>query len=450
MTQNLNDKDDLDPCPDEEVLTEYFEGGDSEDVRRIIKNHLKFCASCRSKLESMDKSANTPDEKMVEILAHRLKQRQQQILQKQSRGPVLGTIWRTVPESEQDLYGPMVIVIDEKKYKTDIVQVAEISEDIPQAIETDMILEPTESRLSFRCMIRTGNSFFTEKKNLKTFAGELSPSLTEKVVIFCKAQSFFNENVPLSEYVFLKDRVGSKLMRRRGVSSGMPVTKDDDSRLNFLEQSKQRCSYLHYEQEMPRSDVATEPVAARIAGGKVRSSLVKNLWPIAAMILVAVVSVKITQLIMEANFKSRMPVTAAERVAAEQMRQVKFDPVKGQAVLAAVQSQDMAVLKKLLQDEQYVNYRDDKTGITPLLTGVSAGVLGTVAFLIAKKAFVNAADNKGETPLIEAAKNGNRDMVELLLKNGADARMYDMDGRTALYWALANKHDDIAEMLRPL
>jgi len=138
----------------------------------------------------------------------------------------------------------MVIVIDENNDKRDIVRVAEISEDILQAIETDMILEPKQSGLSFRCMVRTGNIFFTNKNHLKTFAGRLSPSLTTTVVIFCKAQSFFNDNVQLSEYMFVRDRNGNKLMRRRGVTSGMPVTKDDDSRLNFLEESKQRCSYL--------------------------------------------------------------------------------------------------------------------------------------------------------------------------------------------------------------
>ena len=385
----------------------------------------------------------------------------------------------------------MVIVIDENKDETGIVRVVEISEDIPQAIETDMILQPTESGLSFRCMVRTGNIFFTDKKNLKTFAGRLSPSLTTTVVRFCKTQYHFNDKVPLSEYVFIRDQEGNELMSRRGVTSGMLVTKDDDSRLNFLEQSKQRCSYLHYDQEMSGFAVAPEEEAARSGAqlfdlGKARrakelkdavvkrageifgSSLVKKLWPIAAMILVAIVTAKTTQVILEGenlDLKKRNTELLAvqdgisERLAqAEKRREgpviamsvgrLEFDSVKGKAVLEAVHSGDMDALEELLQEKKYVGYRDDETGITPLYMAASEGQTAVANFLIEKGANVNAVDREGQTPLMKAAMKGDRGMVELLLKNGADVRMSDMGGRTALYWALADKHDDIVKLLR--
>jgi hypothetical protein len=130
------------------------------------------------------------------------------------------------------------------------------------------------------------------------------------------------------------------------------------------------------------------------------------------------------------------------------MRALEVDSVKGKAVLEAVHSGDMAALKNLLGEEQYVNYRDDETGNTPLLVAASQGKMDAAKFLIEKGAYVNAVDREGQTPLMKAAVKGDMGMVELLLNKGADVRMSDMGGRTALYWALANKHDDIANLLR--
>lgn len=130
------------------------------------------------------------------------------------------------------------------------------------------------------------------------------------------------------------------------------------------------------------------------------------------------------------------------------MERLEFDSVKGKAVLDAVHSGDMAALKELLREEQYVGYRDNETGITPLHMAVAEGKTAVAKFLIEKGVYVNAVDREGQTPLMKAAMQGDRGMVELLLDKGADVRMSDMGGRTALYWALANKHDDIAKILR--
>ena len=145
--------------------------------------------------------------------------RERQLAQQRAvaQGPIPGTIWRTVPESEKDPFGPLVLVIDRQEAKEGAtLTVAEVSEDIAQAIHTDMVLEPKESGLRFRCMVRTGNIFKTSPDRLTLFAGTLSQALMDKVSGFCKDAEHFDENIPLSKFVFLKDSQGTEFMRRRG------------------------------------------------------------------------------------------------------------------------------------------------------------------------------------------------------------------------------------------
>jgi hypothetical protein len=159
-----------------------------------------------------------------------------------SEGPQPGTIWRTVPASNMDLFGPLVFIITGDG--PDSVRVAEVSEDIEHALENDMVLEPRQSGIVFRFMVRAGNVFSMNPDKLTDYAGRLSPSRTEAVIEFCRVGDRFDDNIPLSEYIFFRDSQGSELMHRRGVVSGTLLIGDDDPRLKFLEESKARTAYL--------------------------------------------------------------------------------------------------------------------------------------------------------------------------------------------------------------
>ena len=64
--------------------------------------------------------------------------------------------------------GPLVFVLSyTETTEQKLLTVAEVSEDISQAIDTDMILDPQESRLRFRCMVRAGNIFVMHSQNVE-------------------------------------------------------------------------------------------------------------------------------------------------------------------------------------------------------------------------------------------------------------------------------------------
>lgn len=237
---------DLDPCLPEEYLRAFAEGKVSEPpLKAAIEAHVGLCAQCGAKVRSFIRSKLSPDELMAKQLAS-LRQRQDLVKRNHAQGPQPGTIWRTVPWTKNDPSGPLVVVLGSPHVpEKDLLSVAEVSEDISHAIATDMILDPVESGLRFRCMVRAGNIFVMHCQYLDRFAGELPKKLTEKALEFCKLGERFDERVPLSQFAFLQDSEGHKLIRRKGVISGMPVTRNDDPRLGAVARSKSLCEYLH-------------------------------------------------------------------------------------------------------------------------------------------------------------------------------------------------------------
>ena len=283
MSEENNNFTDSDPCPDEQELNSYASGEmASSRFGRIIGSHLEFCPSCRSRVEKIRKTEVAVDE-AIKVFAEKLKRQQEKLVVERWRGPQLGAIWRTVPESDEELLGPMVIVIQVNKSGS--ISVAEISEEIGQAIHTDMVLEPKESGLRFRCMVRTGNIFKTSPGRLTLFAGTLSQALMEKVSGFCKEAERFDENIPLSKFVFLKDSQGTEFMRRGGITSGMLVTDESDPRLEFLELSRERCSYLS-----GKSDTTGK---SKVIPLPLRQGFVGKVLALAAVIAVVVVGIKV-------------------------------------------------------------------------------------------------------------------------------------------------------------
>ncbi|MFH1114178.1 MAG: hypothetical protein V1792_09680 [Pseudomonadota bacterium] len=272
MTDENSHIRDLDPCFPDQYLRAYALGKvEKQPLKAIMEAHVELCAECAAKVRSFQRPKLSPDELLEKQLAS-FREKQAALKRQQSQGPRPGTIWSTLPESEKDLLGPLVFVLSptgspEKKSLT----VAEVSEDIAQAIETDMILDPPESGLRFRCMVRAGNIFSTDPKNLKAFAAELPPTLTEKVVEFCRLGEGFDEKIPLSQIAFLRDAQGNEFMRRKGVTSGMVVTRDADPRLISAARSMNQCWYLHVAQP------ETEKSQSRRMDNHYLTSLLKGL-----------------------------------------------------------------------------------------------------------------------------------------------------------------------------
>ena len=310
MSEENNNFTDSDPCPDEQELKSYA-SGEMASTRsgRIIGCHLEFCPSCRSRVEKIRKTEVAVDE-AIKVFAERLRRQQEKLVVERWRGPQPGAIWRTIPESDEELLGPMVIVI--KVNESGSLSVAEISEDIAQAIHTDMVLEPQASGLRFRFMIRGGNVFETTFEYLKTFAGQLPSALTNKVVEFCGSAENFDSELPLSKYKFGHDPNGTVLMHRKGITSGMLVTQENDPRLSFLDSSKQRCSYLSAE-VITTSDeelsvaakaIATAAQKARgVARAITKRSLRRKILALAAVLAVIVVGLKGSEILLDRSME---------------------------------------------------------------------------------------------------------------------------------------------------
>lgn len=253
MTDENSDLKSLDPCLPEEFLRAYaLDKVPKPRLKAVIGAHVELCAECAAKVRSFRHLKLSPDELLEQQLAS-LRKRQAALKRQHGQGPRPGTIWRTVPWTKSDPSGPLVYVLSLTQTRENkLLTVSEVSEDISQAIETDMILDPQKSGLRFRCMVRAGNIFVMDSQDLDKFAGELPHPLRETVQEFCRLGERFEDQVPLSKFVFLRDTQGHELMQRKGVISGMRVTRNDDPRLTAASRSKRLCEYLHVSEPVAR------------------------------------------------------------------------------------------------------------------------------------------------------------------------------------------------------
>ncbi len=161
----------------------------------------------------------------------------------EEQGPTPGTIWNSQPEREEDLFGPILLILKAlDSYSGPNFLVVEVSEYIGQAMETDLVIGSDESSLSFNCVIRPRNMFWTSSNWLKDCIGEIDASICHEVLKFAFFNNF-DENISPRDYQFVEID-GTILMRRCGATSGLPVTGNGDPRLNFLKESKRKCQYL--------------------------------------------------------------------------------------------------------------------------------------------------------------------------------------------------------------
>jgi hypothetical protein len=505
MTEE-NTSNHLDPCPDEEDLRSYANGKPTDArFRRVVGYHLEVCGTCRDQVKRIRTDGASTDE-VIKRYAERFKRRQEELVVKRWQGPRPGDVWQTVPKSDEELCGPMVFVI-EKLPEGDIL-VAEVSERIEQAIESDVVLWSQETGLSFRCMVRAGNTFRTSSEKLKSFVCEFNPLLARKVTEFCTSAQSIDDGVPFSRYLFGVDANGTKLMRRKGITSGMLVTQDADPRAASLKSARERCSYLR---------------------PKKRPGWLKKLVPLAAMIAVIVITGKSLQIFMQdeatlspgrnevetgkkrspgvrspsqnplrnvamsghpilagrsrskSSGSREMPSSSLHRIE-ERLMAVK--PDKGDEGSKFVEKPDDANLPDrttemnsrvspyymfpgsfLLDASEPRKGREGKSSgrttekdslLSPaplpahkLLMAVKSGKEDEALAALDRGADVHFYEDRTKaTSLHWASYKGYSRMIKLLLENGADTTDKDIDGLTALDMAILKGHHSVAGLLR--
>jgi tetratricopeptide (TPR) repeat protein len=100
------------------------------------------------------------------------------------------------------------------------------------------------------------------------------------------------------------------------------------------------------------------------------------------------------------------------------------------------------------EDKEYDAETKTETGWTALQWAASSGRLGTVEYLIEKRANVNAnhTSDKG-TPLIYALQNNHIDVAVLLIEKGADVNAANSNGTTSLMTAISAKNIELCILL---
>jgi hypothetical protein len=494
----MNENDDiisqLDPCPDEPTLKDYARGKlDNSPMRRPIEAHLELCDTCRSKMRDQ-RMIPEDQEELVEQFARRLRDRRDQYFGRRYKSPTPGTVWRTVSELEDEIYGPMVIVLEGiGKFGEGVVEVAELSEEVHHAINTDVILDRGESGLAFRCMVRAGNIFRMHRDNLKAFAEKIPSELTNKVTGFCKMGESFDEGIALSHYSFATDKKGTRFIRRQGITSGIPPTRHDDPRLAALDLCKRKSDYLKVEED-PRGTIKQDRVTKRGHLIALQEYLFEKAGALAVGAALGIgvreklaqaekefkrLEAKVTELgtaneeLRSLTAKLSDSLNQAERRLSlakqtemdlrEDLRRREMEPflveetlsmvpaldmAKGNRFLASVRAGDLRTVGEVVQAERgYLRFRDEEKGFTSLHWAIFELHEHVVAYLLQEGAELDAVDNRGETPLMITARNGNVAIAKLLLGRGADPSIRNDRGRTANVLATESGNEEVARLL---
>ena len=116
------------------------------------------------------------------------------------------------------------------------------------------------------------------------------------------------------------------------------------------------------------------------------------------------------------------------------------------AMLAATNSNDAALVKKILDSGQAPDAAVSGQGLTPLLSAANYGHCDVIETLIDNGASVHKPSSDGVSPIWAASKQGHVRAVETLLRRGANAKD-EATGFSALLIASIEGHADVAEKL---
>ncbi|NVJ98774.1 MAG: ankyrin repeat domain-containing protein [Alphaproteobacteria bacterium] len=117
------------------------------------------------------------------------------------------------------------------------------------------------------------------------------------------------------------------------------------------------------------------------------------------------------------------------------------------ALLIAVEKNNMAMMKLLLDNGANVNVGDPERGETALMKRALAGDVNGVQLLLSYGADANRADIGQETALMKAVRARKFKMVQTLLEAGADPNVQDFTGKTALEYAKLSRNRRMVRLL---
>jgi hypothetical protein len=121
------------------------------------------------------------------------------------------------------------------------------------------------------------------------------------------------------------------------------------------------------------------------------------------------------------------------------------DDRKSSPLLLACYRGNVDVALFLTHKVKDVNYNSGMG--TALMAAVMSGNVDIIKNLIAVKADLNQTDSQGKTALIYAVFFNKNDIAKILIDAGADKSLKDSDGKTALDFATFNKNTELIILL---
>lgn len=151
------------------------------------------------------------------------------------------------------------------------------------------------------------------------------------------------------------------------------------------------------------------------------------------------------------EFKSSSGLSLPNELIWMIMQNVVISNKNGQALLTAIENDDIDQIKQLLKKQYITIDLKNKRGKTSLIL---ASVLRKdperakiVQILLRKGTNPDLQDNIGESALHYAVKYNLPEMVKILLKNGANLNLQNNEGRSALWWAIRNEYTELVQNL---
>jgi hypothetical protein len=120
-------------------------------------------------------------EGMIDRFASRLHARQEELKRLTDQGPVIGSIWSTHPETQEDVFGPLVLILENQGSGLDTLLVAEITQNYRRGTEGNIVLPRQASGLHFSCMVVVSVVFLLKPQKLRACAGKLSEHQTRQI-----------------------------------------------------------------------------------------------------------------------------------------------------------------------------------------------------------------------------------------------------------------------------